>query len=290
MWYAAAIPSGKSFLTALFACKLRVGSASGRVRITEGAQQELAWWRALMIVSFKEPRLIAASIDSVRNSLVPRWFLRTDASSLVGGGGWVSDDYDGDPLPGFEGEAIRWTKDELRIFAEMKVSINVMEYFVVVYYVILWSEKFRNSVILCECDNTAAVSWIKKSRVHRSAYADSLAKIFSLHCLKYNITLTCSHLAGTKNVLADFRSRDLNLYSQDADEGMDLGKELKHCSRAEVCRRLLHHSITRPEATHGAEILRILTALRLGRGSDHAKPLDKMSIVKEKKVSWEGNK
>ena len=53
--------------------------------------------------------------------------------------------------------------------------------YAVVYYVMLWADKLQGSVAFVECDNTAAVAWLMKSRAAGGNLAtDALAKIFSL--------------------------------------------------------------------------------------------------------------
>jgi hypothetical protein len=71
-------------------------------------------------------------------------FLRTDASSEIGGGAVMSLTLGGPPVP-MKKEEIRWTSEELKVFIENKVSINVLEYFTVVFYVMLWSNNFWQS-------------------------------------------------------------------------------------------------------------------------------------------------
>ena len=118
-----------------------------------------------------------------------------------------------------ESEGIRWTQVELLAFEQMAVSINVLEFFVAVYYIILWADEFRGRCVLLEGDNTAAVSWLMKKRAIRgSAPTDCLVRLLSLFCLRENIVVTSLHIKGTDNVIADFRSRDLDFLPQDADE------------------------------------------------------------------------
>ena len=172
----------------------------------------------------------------------------------------------GKPIDGFMYDAIRWTREEKAAFIEMEVSINVLEYFTAVYYIMLWSEKCENKVIHLECDNTAAVSWIVKSRAGHSSYADALTKVFSLFCLKYNITVTCTHIEGARNIIADQKSRDLLYYSQDADEGVANGPVSSASNKREICRRLLLECIIRPASMHGPNLLRLLTLLHTSHG------------------------
>ena len=259
-WYAAGIPYGKSFISSLFACQRAVGH---RIALTVQAQADLTWWRALIVIAHHRPGSLAASIDAVRRDRVPDLFLVSDASSTVGGGAWVALSLEGSPLEPFnENSSIRWSADEIIIFESSGVSINVLEYYVVVYYILLWGNEFRNKIIHVKCDNSSAVSWIVKSRALHSPFADALSKLFSLFCLKMNITLICTHIAGVDNVTADFRSRDLTLLEQDADEGLVRGTVWNANTRKELCRRLLRTAVLKPEELHGLPLLQLLTLLR----------------------------
>jgi hypothetical protein len=258
-WYAVGIPSGKSFVSSLFACQRAVGH---RVALTTQAQSDLTWWRALILVAHYRPGSLSASIDAVRRDLVPSLFLTTDASSTIGGGAWVSVLQEGPPLSTFVANAaIRWSVEEIEMFKSLNVSINVLEYYVVIYYVLLWGEDFRNKIIHVKCDNSSAVSWIVKSRASHSPYADALSKLFSIFCLNMNITLMCTHIAGDNNDRADFLSRDLSLLEQGADEDLLRGTVWNANTRQELCRRLLLLTVLKPEEIHGLPLLQLLTRL-----------------------------
>jgi hypothetical protein len=261
-WYAVGIPAGRSYLSSLFSCKHRVGQSSRRVVLTAEAKADLTWWRALMVVAYSNPTSLAASISSVRRNRVATLLMRTDASSLTGGGAEVLDIKTGKAFSEYRDDAIRWTGGEIDIFESMGVSINVLEYYVIIYYVMLWGEKLRGHVIHVECDNTSAVSWIVKSRAGHSPAADALTKLFSLFCLKMNISIICTHIQGVKNIVADFRSRDLTYLAQDADEELAAGNLQLAGTRQELCRRLLKISVTKPEDLHGPKALAILMTLR----------------------------
>ena len=217
-----------------------------------------------MLVAFQQPHVLAASISSVRRTLCPDRFMHTDASTSVGGGAYVSATKDSEALADFKAEPIRWTRAEMLMFQQMGISINVLEYFTVVYYVMLWGDTFRNMVVHVKCDNTAAVSWIMRNRAKNNTAAESLSRIFSLFCLSHNITLICTHIKGIDNVLADYLSRDLNLAPQDMDEPLtsEDGEEWKTWPRQVLCRRLLQICITKSSEMHGQAILKVLTGLR----------------------------
>ena len=132
--------------------------------------------------------------------------MTSDASSTIGCGAFISATHKGPPVSNSNDGAIRWTRNEIEAFKSMGISINVLEYFAVIYFIILWSNQFENQIVHVECDNTSAISWIVKSRAKGNISGDVLAKLFSLFCLRYNIIIVCTHIAGVENTVADFRS------------------------------------------------------------------------------------
>ena len=72
---------------------------------------------------------------------------------------------------------IRWIEEELKIIKGLSeeltnngISINILEFFVVMYAIILWGKDFlKRKIIQINCDNTAAISWILKQRVSNKA-------------------------------------------------------------------------------------------------------------------------
>jgi hypothetical protein len=160
----------------------------------------------------------------------------------------------------------------MEMFNQMGTSINVLEYFTVVYYVILWGNLLKDKIVHVKCDNTSAVSWIMRNRTKHNNAAESLARIFSLFCLSNNITIICTHIKGVDNVLADYLSRDLTLAAQGADEWNRRtdGTKFTNLQRAEACRKLLTLCITQSSEMHGQAILILLTELRSEDGSKSA--------------------
>jgi len=268
VWYAVAIPCGVSFVLSLYDCQngKRFGINNDQVPLSKLAQSDLMWWRSLIMLFHVNPVAWSASIESVKRNPVPNIFMTTDASKLIGGGAWLSYTHKGTSSFSSSDDAIRWTRAESDAFMIMNISINVLEYFVMVYYVMLWVEKFKNQVVHIECDNTSAIAWIMKSRIKGSLSGDVLAKIFSLFCLRNNITTICIHISGVNNILADFKSRDLNFLSQDADEKTMVGTWSDNMTRQESCRKLLLLCVTRPEIIHGQFLLKILTHLHSTHG------------------------
>jgi len=280
-WYATAIPAGRSFLSSLYKCqsnkkhsddrkgKCGKGSLKARVYLTDLAISDLNWWRALVLVAYKCPSLIGDSIDHLRVNLHPNRFLQTDASTTIGGGGVVSLTEGGTPLV-TDGNAIRWTRAERELFTQLNISINVLEYFAVVYYVMLWSEHFTGKVVSIECDNMSAVSWILHNRVKGGEGVDIIAKVFTMFCLTHNIILMCKHIKGVDNVVADFNSRDLTLLPQEGDEALFHGTPCSLTSRQVCCRRLLIECLLRPDQMLGLKLLEKLMEVRGEGGSSIA--------------------
>ena len=265
-WYTPGIPAGSSFLGSLFACKSR---GYYKVKLSPLAIHDLNWWRAIALLAYQQPDLLGANIDYLRRVKTPSIFLRTDASSLTGGGGYLSTTYDGPPMD-LPGGAIRWTRQEIAAFIDMGISINVLEYFTAVYYIMLWLPQTRGQLVMLEVDNTSAVSWILSKRASRNASSDVIAKLFSLFCLSHNIHVECSHIRGVDNTIADFRSRALDLLPQDADEAIVHGTKSERWSRTDACRRLLYLCVTKPEEMHGQALLNALTDLAGSHGPPSA--------------------
>ena len=278
-WYAVGIPAGAKFVSSLHANKHHTCSHSKRVSLTQQSKDDLLWWRALMLVAFTQPRKIAASISSVRRDQTPDLYLVTDASSSVGGGAHVSRTKEGSELEEFKTQPVRWTQREKTAFSETGVSINVLEYFIVIYHVILFGELYKGSVVHVQCDNTSAISWIMKNKTKNNTAADSLARIFSLFCLTHNITIICVHIKGVDNTIADFRSRDLNLAAQEADEEIlarsqgdarTVGTQSNISPRARACRELLETCLRNKGRAHVQRILTVLTRLRTTPGAEQS--------------------
>ena len=263
-WYASGLPGGQAFLASLYACAfVDVGKGRYRYRLSTAAQRDLTWWRALMLVAYHHPHVLGASIDAVRRIKVPTMYMRTDASTSVGGGGLVSLSAGGEPLD-VPDDAIRWTSSCHK--ASPSTPSNIMQRFTSLCCGVTCSLGRLFSHL--ECDNTAAVSWLMKCRANAgNEAADALVKIFSLFCLRHLITITSSHLRGIDNVVADYRSRDLDHMAQGGDEDTCRGTLCKASTRKEICRRILHTCVVLPSSIDGVGIRSVLMALDSTPGS-----------------------
>ena len=68
---------------------------------------------------------------------------------------------------------------------ETGVSINVLEFFAVVYFVLIWRHELKGYIVRTNCDNSATVSWLARMRAcGKSPVSEALMKLFALVCLK----------------------------------------------------------------------------------------------------------
>ena len=256
--------------------------------------------RAILWISAMKPELVTRSINYVSTRSRGEYYMVTDASTSVGGDGTIAQ-MRTDQTPGaiIRTGIIRWCK-----FAEMtainsynqeflelaaqepeKASINVLEFFVVLYLTVANVDLLKGCVVHTRCDNTAAVSWINKLRgSNKSQISILLLRTFALVCFSYNIHFSCTHISGELNVLADWLSRTLTLQEADpmpAKEGWiqntELVTEWQNASRSMIVRRgryarsMLGAILNWQEEALGAKILMPITKLTGDHGALAAK-------------------
>ena len=265
-WYAVVLRLGNPFVRSIFK-NCGYGPDHVGVEINLNCKRDLAWWKLISHASMSDPHLLSASISHLRINVVANEILFTDASTSIGGGGWIAnsvDDVSSSRKEGF----IRWSDEEILAFESgingKKIDINVLEFFVVVYFVLLWGHELKGKVVKVKCDNTAAISWLLIMRAsNKSPVAETLVKLFALYCAAMDITLLPSHIPGIFNVHADFLSRDISL--QESQESLSSIKDStwwRGLSRPAICRLLLMASIARPHTIPLQSTLELLKLLR----------------------------
>jgi hypothetical protein len=261
-WYSEVLCVGKAFVHSLFACA-EWGNMEALHTVSLNAKRDIGWWRIISVASMKDAHFMSTPITHLRRNVETDVYLISDASTTVGGGGWFSQTniYDENETPSFEA-FIRWTPEELQAFTG-GISINVLEYFMVIYMVMLRGNELRGKRIGIKCDNTAAVAWLQKSRAsNKSPVGECLVQVFSLYCIFMNIVLVPSHLAGVLNIRADRLSRDLLLQELKAVDVDLKDKRWWHGqSREAICRLLLRASISMPSSAPSNLRLELLRAL-----------------------------
>ena len=264
-WYMKVIPAGQSFVKSLYSC-IDWSRHRRDVDIT-GALDDLMWLRAIVVLSILDPSVLCADIGMVRKYKIATRSLWSDASTSVGGGSYLCN-----AMARAEVELahsrIRWTPQEQQLFKMLNVSINVLEFFQAAYSVLLWGDELENQVVHIHCDNTAAVSWIHKSRGDVAAVGLlPLLRLLSVYCFIKKITLICTHIAGVDNIYADQLSRDLfDIVKEDTKEDIKTGNWWSDLNRQETCRKLLWVAITMPCELHLKKLLGVLRHLLTTRG------------------------
>jgi hypothetical protein len=271
MWYSAVIPMGGSFVLSILRSAGRDGHGSQLCLLSEQAKSDVDLWRVIIISALNDGRTMRVPIDLIAEGRRPDFLLQTDASTSIGGGGWLAEWDSNESI--IREAVIRWTPQELAAFAECEsgaVGINILEFFTAAILLITWSDLFKNKKVMIRVDNTAAMKWVRSQRFPAgSSWLDEFMNIFSIHCALNNIFIVSEHVPGFLNVHADFLSRDVDL-----QEGWTMGitgDELRSqvSSRGAICRALFNDSVHRHNRAPLARVLRQVERLQetLGTGS-----------------------
>ena len=109
-WFSAALPLGKSFVYSLFRCR---PNRDGIVAFSAVTIRDLDFWRSLARCAMLYPNLFGTKLENLEFGRQPSLFVRTDACTGHGGGGWLSNTETW--VPGAKGSrcfALRWTEEE----------------------------------------------------------------------------------------------------------------------------------------------------------------------------------
>ena len=217
IWYAAVIPSGNAFVYSLYQSLIpgATGSlAHVKTSLTSQARRDIDFWRALILVGLIHPahRPISRPIDQVRSRPVISHIVTGDACTGVGGGAWLSSAL-APEVPLHYGW-VRWSADDLLCIESTPGIINMLEYFSIIYFILLWSPSLRGHTVGARCDNSSAVAWLHSNRACAQAPAvHTMLRFASLLLSHYDISIIPRHIAGTTNTFADFLSRNSNFTS-----------------------------------------------------------------------------
>jgi hypothetical protein len=128
------------------------------IELNNLTKRDIQWWRMIVLMSLKDPFVFAAKISHMRVIKSADISLYTDASTSVGGGAWLSSTDDQVLQEGF----FRWSPEEIASIKRSgldsknflmnegtKVGINVLEFFAVFHFVIVWRQSLRGKVVKC---------------------------------------------------------------------------------------------------------------------------------------------
>jgi hypothetical protein len=242
-WYMSALPMGRCFTHSLF----KLGHKWKHVvDLSPMAIRDLSFWRALILSALTDISILGAPIASLCLNMLPSWFIHTDASTGIGGGGFLSSMNRWRCNTRNSIFVLRWTVDELEAIKlihqgaqaadtqmqevnieEMtkymvhtqdidlklqsrvrKININVLEFASAVYALLLWSFRLQGQVVDIGTDNTACLCWLVKQKA-QSISADRLLKILAINCIISNIRIRSHFIPGINNLIPDYLSRNL---------------------------------------------------------------------------------
>ena len=164
-----------------FALKQNKGNFEKMMELSSQSRDEILWWK-----------------HNVPNMNAPiQWppiskELSTDAS---GKNGW------GASLVGTEPIGGTWTEDQLDI------HINVKEMLAILYALRSFADQLKGHHVCVLCDNTTAVQVLNKMGTTRSPQCNDMAKQIWSFCQNNAIFITCTHIPGVENTVADKESR-----------------------------------------------------------------------------------
>ena len=176
---------GRAFLRRLYDLTIGVSKPFHFIRLSKETKEDLRTWQDFLEnfngKSFFHDQRILSS-DRLR--------LFTDAAGATGYGAILGRSY-------FYGE---WPE------AWKSFNITVLEFYPIVAALAVWGAALAGKNLELMTDNAAIVSVINK-QTSKEKLVMCLLRKFVWYCLKYNICCSATHVAGTKNLIADSLSR-----------------------------------------------------------------------------------
>ena len=155
-----------------------------------------------------------------------------------------------------------FTEENIEHNQGIPVHINVLEFAIVVFAIMLWAPLLRGETISIGTDNTACLCWLMKNK-SASGVADSLLKILALVCLLYDIRIIAHHVPGIINFLGDWLSRVQGIDDCDARHFLRgaqsntqdkfiaelhaMAEPESKFNRRDICRAILTRTLVHPD-------------------------------------------
>ena len=119
----------------------------------------------------------------------------------------------GSGLGGYNHRGVAW-RFQIPTKLKNKASINLLEFLASIVTIILSLENVpKYQKILAFTDSSSALGWLYKSSFHPATHHqhDIAARYLALFMIRNEHSLYATHIAGSKNNIADALSRDFNL-------------------------------------------------------------------------------
>ena len=179
------IRPGKSFLRRLIDLSTKVSNLNYFVRLNQSARSDLEWW-----FQFAKQWNGRAMIYR-RQKELSQGTLVSDASGSWGCGAYFQD---------------KWF--QLEWAGNLKnAHISTKELVPIAIAAAIWGPEWSTQIIEVKCDNAAVVA-VLNSGNSRDPELMHLLRCLSFLMAKFHFTVHASHVAGSKNVLADALSRN----------------------------------------------------------------------------------
>lgn len=150
--------------------------------ITEDMKSDLSWW--LHNVTLQSRVIYRAAADI---------HLFTDASST-----------------GWGGQLLHMTAGGSWSLEEKLLHINALEIKAILFALQAFTPELGGKHIKVFCDNTTAVTYVNEMGGTRSVMCNYLSTLIWDWCVKHQAWVSCSHIPGSENLLADSASRTYN--------------------------------------------------------------------------------
>ena len=160
-------------------------SANSFIRLNMDARSDIAWW-CQFIAHWNG---LSMMHDLRRSS--PDVFLTSDASGSWGCGAYCGNAW-------FQH---RWCPEN------QDLHITYKELLPIVIAAAIWGEQWKNKSLSCRCDNEAVVHIIN-SGTSKDPSVMGLMRCLHFIVARFNILMSASHVAGSKNSIADALSRN----------------------------------------------------------------------------------
>lgn len=166
----------------IVALKVGKGNFDKFMTISKEMKMELSWWISEVGTQVRKIIRTAPSVE-----------VFTDASDLGWGGCVLKHSTNG-----------KWTTEESCL------HINTRELKAILFTLQSFAYLLKGCHVKVMCDNTTAIAYVNEMGGTKSIVCNSICIDIWNWCISNDIWITCAHIPGKKNVLADEASRNFN--------------------------------------------------------------------------------